>query len=294
MSRHPDFEEILKSFILKYGTEKGTKIYYSYLYNENLIEEEPMSAQKMDFNTPENSDGFFDSDDVLTYPSLLQINGSLNDSLVIGFKSDAIENNFETIKKSIEQIMKLEKERYIPIINQRIEQVYNEGIREAARELSMSVEEFGNIRNRKEQIRILKENSEQLAFTLLDDITKNLTLKLTDASLNNISFTNPELKKEVSELFKSKIARLQSQVVSETDRSFNTALEFGYKESGVVVKKQWVAIIDDRTTSICRTLNGEVVDIGEPFSLGFFTPPAHVNCRSRIKALTISEIEGQN
>jgi len=123
----------------------------------------------------------------------------------------------------------------------------------------------------------------------MDDVKKEIGLLITDASLNNIPFTNAKLKQEVQGVFNSKLGRLSSQITTETDRAFNTALEFGYKKSGLVTHKQWIAIIDANTTSICQRLNGEIAEIGQPFSSGDYTPPAHPNCRSRIANVTLSQ-----
>jgi len=251
MPRHPDFEKLRNKFIEEYGPEKGESIYYAYLHNEGLKEEISISEQK---------------------------------------KKDAISNNYNKIKSSLNDYIFTEKEKYSMIIDKFITQSYLEGISEAAQELSMLPSEFGDLRQQQNQLKVLKENSKQLAFNLLDDITKEVTLLITDANLNNIPFTNQELKKDIQNIFGKYEERLKSQVVSETDRTFNTALEFGYKKSGVVTHKQWVSVIDDKTSSVCQQLNGEIVEIGQPFSIGIYTPPAHPNCRSRIKSITISNV----
>ena len=248
MPRHPDFEAIFQRFVGDYGKEEGTSIYYAYLHNEGFKEEQSMASQK----------------------------------------KDAIEGNFNAVQKNLNNFLLTEKAKYTLIVDKFIEDAYNQGMQEAARELSITPNEFGGSREQQKQLNVLKRNSQQLAFNLLEDINKEIGLMITDINLNNIPFTNAQIKKEVQSLFKNKIGRLQSQVVSETTRAFNTALEFGYKKSGVVTHKQWVSIIDGKTTAICQQLNGEIVQIGEPFSAGIYTPPALPNCRSRIVHVTIS------
>jgi SPP1 gp7 family putative phage head morphogenesis protein len=51
------------------------------------------------------------------------------------------------------------------------------------------------------------------------------------------------------------------------------------------LKKVWQAVSDKRTSNICRSLDGQIVEMDENFSGAGFTgetPPAHPNCRSRI------------
>ena len=47
----------------------------------------------------------------------------------------------------------------------------------------------------------------------------------------------------------------------------------------VKVTKRWFTNRDDLVCDICEPMNGEEVDIDEPFSSGDDVPPAHVNCR---------------
>jgi SPP1 gp7 family putative phage head morphogenesis protein len=53
----------------------------------------------------------------------------------------------------------------------------------------------------------------------------------------------------------------------------------GMKDAGVE-HYVWVAVLDDRTTDICRGLNGQVFRVDDPQAP---RPPAHWNCRSHIE-----------
>jgi SPP1 gp7 family putative phage head morphogenesis protein len=158
----------------------------------------------------------------------------------------------------------------------------------AAEELALRAGEFGNFKERLQQVQILQGNSTRLVYSLLDDINKEVTLLLTDTALNAVPFSNAELKNEVVDIFERKMMRIQSQIITESTRATNTALEFGYKKSGLVTHKQWVSVLDASTSSICRQLNGEIVEIGKPFSTGDYACPAHPNCRSRIVPVTLT------
>ena len=89
---------------------------------------------------------------------------------------------------------------------------------------------------------------------------------------------------EVTEGRSMKIAR------TETNRFRNAGRLKAYKDSGVVEKKEWVALHDDKTTDICKRLHGQKVGIDEHFTdeltgMQFMHPPALPNCRSVMRAV---------
>lgn len=47
--------------------------------------------------------------------------------------------------------------------------------------------------------------------------------------------------------------------------------------------KEWVAVIDDRTSSICLGLNKKTAELDGVFEGGYLWPPAHGHCRSSIR-----------
>lgn len=253
MTRHESFEEIFKACIDAYGNQAGTKIYDSFFYNNSLDETIAYKPQTVDVSM------------------------------------DAIQGNYDQIQRSLNDFFLSEQEKYALIIDKYMTEGFNSGIQTVAKELSLQPNELIDFDRPNAVTNVLKENAKTLNFNLLDSIRKDTTLLLTNIDLNDIPISNTKLKQEVQSIFAKRAGQLQSQIVTETDRAFNTGLDFGYKESGVVTHKMWVAVVDDRTTSICRQLNGEIVEIGQPFSGGIYTAPAHINCRSRVVGLTISE-----
>lgn len=53
---------------------------------------------------------------------------------------------------------------------------------------------------------------------------------------------------------------------------------------------QYVSVIDDSTTDVCRRLNDKVFPANDPF-WNKYTPPNHFNCRATTRTLTRSQIE---
>lgn len=87
--------------------------------------------------------------------------------------------------------------------------------------------------------------------------------------------------------------RAQTIAVTETTRAYAEAeLEAGRalkKEyPDVRVVKQWFTSNDElsQTCDICGPMEGEEVEIDEPFSSGDYAPPAHPNCRCFIQQRT--------
>jgi len=52
----------------------------------------------------------------------------------------------------------------------------------------------------------------------------------------------------------------------------------------------YVAVRDDRTTAICKSLDGQVRPVGDPF-WNTYAPPNHFGCRSRLRPLTAKQAE---
>jgi len=72
---------------------------------------------------------------------------------------------------------------------------------------------------------------------------------------------------------------------TETNRIVNEGKILGYKESGLEGHKIWDAAVDNRTSPICRRLDGQKQELDNPFidpetRKAYQSPPSHPNCRS--------------
>jgi SPP1 gp7 family putative phage head morphogenesis protein len=252
MPRHQEFENLFHNLVNHHGAIKGSQIYYGYVQKYKLNEHSSLSTQK---------------------PR----------------KFDAIPANFEDVRNRLDKLLQSEKNKYALIIQKYLDEIFNETIDSAAQELSVAPVQLTNFNKMNAARDILKENFTTITFELFDAIDKEITFLITDLSLTGAPISNTKLKQEIASIFAAKEPRLESQAITESTRATNTFLEIGYKESGLVAAKQWVSVIDDRTTGICQGLNGAIVDIGKPFPTGDYQPPAHINCRSRIQAITVSK-----
>ena len=74
------------------------------------------------------------------------------------------------------------------------------------------------------------------------------------------------------------ITRRGAQTLAQTATAsvFNGVLQELYRQNKRIIRKeQYVATLDSRTTPVCRSLDGNVYDIGSGP-----VPPVHINCRS--------------
>ena len=81
--------------------------------------------------------------------------------------------------------------------------------------------------------------------------------------------------------------RVERIARTEANRIRNEGRAKTYEESGLKGRVMWNAVGDNRTSDICRELDGQTVAVGENFysevsGQYYRVPPAHVNCRSRV------------
>jgi len=107
----------------------------------------------------------------------------------------------------------------------------------------------------------------------------------------------PKLRNRVEDVFNT-ATRTRSEVIARTEtlRASNFATVEAYKQSEIVVAKEWLAERDDRTCPYCQKMDGKIVDVdatyfkkgdtltvdGSTLKIDFLDvnePPLHPNCR---------------
>lgn len=76
------------------------------------------------------------------------------------------------------------------------------------------------------------------------------------------------------------INRLNTLIRTESNYIYNQGKIYEYKRNKIEFYK-YVAVVDDRTTAICLSLNGNIFKVDECV-VGINCPPMHPNCRSTI------------
>jgi len=95
--------------------------------------------------------------------------------------------------------------------------------------------------------------------------------------------TIPQLSDRVSAVFAdAKGARATLIARTETIDASNFGAVEGYRQSGVVQQKEWLTARDEKVCPICEPLDGEIVDLDQPFSSGDDEPGAHPDCRCSV------------
>lgn len=86
--------------------------------------------------------------------------------------------------------------------------------------------------------------------------------------------------------------RLETMVRTNATAAFNAGRKqqfAGALDSGFLVGEQYSAIIDTRTTEVCRFLDGKIFPAGSPW-LERLSPPRHYGCRSLLSPLPRTEV----
>lgn len=115
--------------------------------------------------------------------------------------------------------------------------------------------------------RVLRDELELKHF-IEQELTKNLIKRGSAETLSKAL-----LKK--TESYKTRIAvRFQTEAVAQ----INKAQKQTYRENGVS-QYMYRAVLDDRTSELCREMNGKVFYVSE-MKVGINAPPLHPRCRS--------------
>lgn len=80
--------------------------------------------------------------------------------------------------------------------------------------------------------------------------------------------------------------RLKTIALTETTKGYNMGRLEQFKSSeGYVQAVQYSAVLDKRTTPLCRSLHGKIMSLDNPL-VRVYLPPNHFNCRSIILPVT--------
>ena len=116
-----------------------------------------------------------------------------------------------------------------------------------------------------------------------DDIAEKLRGVMQRSFMDGSSLE--QVKGEITKVFDVGDNRVSMIARTESNRAANFGRLHGYQKAGQPGKKVYSAHIDDRTSELCKRLNGQEKSLNEDFvdPKGEWqgpVPPAHVNCRS--------------
>lgn len=129
------------------------------------------------------------------------------------------------------------------------------------------------------QTKWLGENYSERIWRNRDKLITELQTRLSQAFIrgDSVERTSKVLaeRMEVSFSNAARIVRTESSFI------VHQATWDSYKASGVVEKYEYLATLDDRTSEICRSMDGKVFKLSEK-EVGVNYPPLHPNCRSTV------------
>lgn len=222
-------------------------------------------------------------------------------NIVKGYNTDsvdALEGKYQKILKSLETLFSIQNKQFSGVVENHIGNAFTLGWESAKEELKIELKPVLKARNLK--LDVVKNEHLQVLKNVSEDIKKEVGVIIGKFTLNP-SKNFKKIAGEIRHAFDVKMARVEMGVGNEVNSALNQGNLLGYEtqakilgteDSSVIVAKEWVSWIDDRTTDTCVSLNGEVVPIGESFSSGDYAPPAsdppHA-CRSSLRSVSLAE-----
>jgi SPP1 gp7 family putative phage head morphogenesis protein len=104
-------------------------------------------------------------------------------------------------------------------------------------------------------------------------------------------WTNAELASKLADNYAFSPERAMVIARTETIRASNAGTLIGFKESGVVLLKEWTTAEDDSVSEDCEANGAQgPIELDAEFESGDDAPPAHPNCRCALVGLTRLDI----
>jgi SPP1 gp7 family putative phage head morphogenesis protein len=181
---------------------------------------------------------------------------------------DVIINQLKTV---------FDPERLRAAVDFLIRKNYNTGMTVVEDRLELDINAIPN----KETVQFISDYTFDLVKGMSEDTMYKLQAELSRGIMN--SETSAELTKRVKKVMNVGETRAKAIARTESHRAHNVGGFEAAKQSGLNVRKQWFN--PNPGSDVCKHLTGKVIGMDEKFSYKgeeFMTPPAHVNCRSRL------------
>ena len=128
-------------------------------------------------------------------------------------------------------------------------------------------------------------NAEEIYKQATIDLRKEKPLNVDNNTYREIF--KRQQKREINKKLADKNDKFMGQIDNEDNYLINQEKLYVYLYYGVK-KVQFKAVIDERTTSVCDSMNGKIFDI-DKLTVGENLPPLHYNCRSYIEPYKIGD-----
>ena len=182
------------------------------------------------------------------------------------------------IEDLINKLLEIINLKIIPeVLKKILKKNYDEGIEQAEVQFGMNFFEDS------EKLGFLEKYTFDNIKGMTDEIADKLRKELSQGLMNLESIS--QLQKRVESVMDVGEERARMIARTETNRAKNMGHLDGARQSGLDVVKRWDAHLDNRTSAVCKALNGKEVPLDDKFvyeGQEFDAPPAHVNCRSTL------------
>jgi len=134
----------------------------------------------------------------------------------------------------------------------------------------------------------------------VDEFLQDYTVELTESYAEFADKITEELRgliwqgkplKEIRDTVQTKFniakARANAIAVTETTRAYVVGELISTYDSEVIQGYEFIAVLDDLTTPMCRARHKMVIPASDPTMIALNSPPLHVNCRSHLVPFTI-------
>lgn len=160
------------------------------------------------------------------------------------------------------------------LVQRTIKEAYNEGLEKAEIQFDM------NFVPDPERLKLLTTHTYDNIKGMNDEIAEKLRAEMQRGLLNFESVDS--LKKRVKKVMDIGIERARMIARTEYTRAANAGSLDAAKQSGLDLKKKWIAAPGERTCPECGSQHGTIIPIDSLFVYGdksYVQPPAHPNCR---------------
>lgn len=196
-------------------------------------------------------------------------------------ESEIGKDNIKEIK-SVDEVIKyikslMEFDAIRKLSDEIIKKTYSDGWEKSEKQLGR------NFVPNEEAVKFLQDYTFTNIKDMGKEITNDLRAEIQRGIMNGEGIS--DLKARINKVFDIGLNRSEMIARTEINRAENTGTLQAMKSSGEKMTKTWNAAKDERTSEICKRLDGQTVGINDQFidtktGNEFQNPPAHVNCRS--------------
>lgn len=145
----------------------------------------------------------------------------------------------------------------------------------------------GNFQDRNDVVRNFIYNHSRKIVKGIDEVTNE---RIKRVLADNVDANEAVISRKIRDMFEDmEVSRAKMIARTETFKAVNFATEEAYKQSDVVIAKEFYTAEDERVCPDCEGLDGKQFDIGEDVFNGVDNPPIHPDCRCGLTPVLVGQ-----